>query len=127
MLLVNYLAQLWGFSLIVVSLAFLVNPKNTKTIFRLAEDEKILFLVGIINVILGVALVLAYNIWASNWKTIITIIGWLVVIRGCLILFLPDFVKEMVEKVKRNTDWIPPVFVVCVLLGCFLVYMGFVG
>lgn len=121
---VHFLAELWGFSLIIVSLAFLVNPKNIKHVMAMAEDEKVLLLVGIINVVLGVALVLTYHVFDTSWKTTITLLGYLVLARGGIILFLPKTIKNIIAKVKENHNWIEAIFVVAVILGCVLVYLG---
>lgn len=121
---VNFLAELFGFSLIIVSLAFLINPKNITHIFNLIEDEKVLLLVGIINIVLGVALVLSYNVWDQSWKVLVTILGWLVIARGAIILFLPNVVKKVATELKSHRDWVSILFVACVILGCVLVYFA---
>ncbi len=122
---VNFLAKLWGFSLVIVCFSLLINQKNIKRVFKLVEDEGLLFLVGIINVILGIALVLSYGVFDSSWRIIITILGWLVLIRGSIILLFPHFVEKMVAKVKNRADWISVILVVAVFLGCVLLYLGF--
>ncbi len=121
---VNFLAELFGFSLILVCLSFLISQKNTRNIFHLVEDEKLLLLVGMINIVLGVAVILTYNVWDLSWRVIVTVLGWLVIIRGSLILFLPDTVKKIAEKLRSKVNWLPIMFFVGVLLGCLLVYFG---
>ncbi len=122
---VNFLAEFWGFSFIIISLAFLINPKNIEDIIELVGDKKNVLMFGIINVMIGVASVLLYNVWDSSWKVIITIIAWLIVIRGIVCLFFPDIIKKIIEtKIKIYKDWFSVVFVASVLLGCLLVYWG---
>ncbi len=127
MQMINFLAQLWGFSIIIIALAFLINPKNVKSFFQLVDDDKALFLVGMINIVLGVALVLAYNTWDSSWRTIISILGWFVIVRGSVILFLPHVIKNIVAWIKNRMDWLQMAFVAAVVIGCALVYLGFAG
>jgi uncharacterized membrane protein len=124
---VNFLAQLWGFSLIIVALALLLRPKNLEAIFHLVKDEKMMVLVGMINAVFGIALLLTYNVWDSTWHVIISAFGWLVLTRGCAILFFPEKVEHMVAKMKSKNDWFSIILVVAILLGCFLLYKGFVG
>ena len=121
----NFLAQLWGFSLIIICFSLLFNKKNIQSVFGVFENHSLLFLLGMVNVILGVGSILFYNAWDSSWKTVITAIGWLVLARGLIILFAPNFVSKVVSIVKKHTDWFSIGLVVGVLLGCFLVYMGF--
>jgi len=122
---VNFLAQFWGFSLIIIPLAFLVYPKYIEYIVAAVETEKNILACGIINLMAGIVLVLLYNVWDTSWKTIITIIAWITLARGIVCLFLPDIVKKMAEKVKMHTDWLSVAFVGFVILGCVLIYSGF--
>ncbi len=122
--LVNFLAELWGFSLVIIPLSFLINPKHTDKILEVMEKETSLILHGMIRVVLGVAMLLSYNVWDNSWKTIITILGWLLVISGVGLLYAPSVAAKMIVKM-RDKNWIPFVLVVVILFGCFLVYMGF--
>ncbi len=121
---VNFLAQLWGFCFIIISLAFLVRQMYIEHFFSLMEDAKNLLLFGLVNVMTGIALILFYNVWESSWHVIITVLGWLVTIRGVALLFLPGMVQKGLAKVKSKTEWIPVGLVVFVLFGCILVYLG---
>ncbi len=124
MALSNFLAEIFGFSLAVAGLALLINQKNIKKLFQLAEDEAMTFCRGIVSFVIGVAIVLVHNIWASDWRVIITILGWLAVIKGVLCMFSPDSAKKWIDKVK-DKEWIPIALVVIVLIGCLLIYFGF--
>ncbi len=122
---VIFLAKLWGFSLVIFSFVMLIRPKRVDSIFRLVENEATLFLVGIINMVLGVALILSYNVWDASWKMVISILAWLVLARGLVILLFPDFVATILAKIKSRMDWIPIALVVTTVLGCFLIFLGF--
>lgn len=121
---VNFLAQLWGFSLVIISLSLLINPKRAKNILYVIEDEGALLLHGIMRVILGVAMVLTYNVWDISWKLIITILGWLLLLSGTGILFIPSWIAKIIAKIK-NGDLIPIGLTFLVLLGCALIYFSF--
>ena len=62
MALSNYLAELWGIFMIVIPLALLINQNYLKKLFESAKDYQKLFCWGIINFVIGVAMVLAHNI-----------------------------------------------------------------
>ena len=79
---------------------------------------------GIVRVVLGIAMVLTYNVWDMSWKTIISILGWLLLLSGAGLLFLPQLVEKAIAKL-RNSDILSIVLTCIVLLGCVLIYFGF--
>ena len=121
---VNFLAQFWGFSLVIISLALLVNSKYIEYAIQLMEDHKNVLVFGIVNVMLGIAFVLLYSVWDSSWRVIITILAWLVTLRGIVCLFSPHFIKKGIEKAKSHKDWFPYILVGFIILGCSLIYLG---
>lgn len=121
----NFLAQLWGFSLVIISLALLINEKYVEYLFKLAEDRKNLFIIGAVNIIIGSFLILFYNSWGFNWAVIVTMLGWLVFVRGVLVLFFPDLALKILAELKKRIEWLKFAFLFFVFLGCFLTYGGF--
>lgn len=122
---VNFLAGFWGFSLIIVGLAFLLNQKHLHKIIEYTENEAVMILTGIVATMLGVFFVLLYNVWIWNWQGVITLLGWAVLIKGILRLFFPAFVLEVLSKYKHKTMWLPYLFLGMIIVGCFLIYSGF--
>lgn len=122
---INFLAQLWGFSLVVIPLALLIKEKYVEYLFKIGEDRKNLFIIGVVNIIIGALLILFYNSWVFNWAAIVTILGWLVFIKGVLVLFFPNAALKILAELKKKAEWLKFVFLFFVLLGCFLIYSGF--
>lgn len=88
------------------------------------ESEIALFMHGMIRMVLGIAALLSYHIWDTSWKVLVTILGYVLVISGGGMLFLPELAKKMIVKLK-NSDWVLALLVVLVLIGCFLLYFSF--
>ncbi len=122
--LVNYLASVWGISIVIVSLAVLFKPNYLKLTFAGVEKEATMFNWGVISLVLGVATVLAYNVWGSSWQVIITIIGWLALLKGIAILFAPEQIKKWAKKIE-NAPFLPYAVMVLLLIGLILTYLGF--
>ena len=95
---VNFLALLWGFILVIIPLSFLVNSKNTKTIFHIVEDEKMLLLIGMISTILGIVSIVTYNIFDKSWQILITLLGWIILIKGIVLLFTPKIIVNLYRR-----------------------------
>jgi uncharacterized protein YjeT (DUF2065 family) len=124
MAIINYLTELIGFSFVVVAFALLLNPKQAKHIFLLVEDETYAFLSGIIAFVMGIAILLFYNVWSISWTVVITIFGWLSLIKGIILLCCPDLSKKWANKIKGK-DWLQIAYVVFVFVGLVLIYCGF--
>jgi uncharacterized membrane protein len=124
MTLSNYLAEVWGISIVLISLALLIKPKHLKRLFAEVENETMMFLGGIISLIIGVAMVLAHNVWVQNWQVIVTILGWGSLVKGLSVLFLPELIKNWVKKME-TAPFLPFALLVMLFIGLALTYFGF--
>ncbi len=124
MALSNYLAEIWGISLVVVSLALLIKETHLKRLFAEIETEENFFLWGLISFVIGISTVLAHNIWIKDWRVIITIFGWAALIKGLSLLFTPELAKKWVKKIE-NAPFLPYALVVAVFIGLAITYLGF--
>lgn len=124
MALSNFLANIWGLSFIIVALSLLIYQKNIKRLFQLAENEINLFFCGVCSSVVGIAMILTHNLWVSDWRVIVTLLGWIALVRGIMLLFSPEIVISLHKKME-NSQWISYALVLAVLLGCVLIYLGF--
>lgn len=124
MAIVNFLASIFGLSFIVVGLSLLISQKEVKKIIESFENETTLFLFGILSFIIGTAMLLNYNVWAKDWKVVVTILGWVTLVKGLISLFLPETTIKYLKKAK-DCSWLSYGLVAVVVVGCVLVYFGF--
>ena len=120
----NYLAQIWGISTVVILLALLIKEKHLKRFFSSLDTENNFFLWGVISFVIGLAMVLTYNIWAWNWQVIITILGWASLLKGLLLLFCPETMVNYAKKIN-NEKWLPIWLMVLLIAGLVITYLGF--
>jgi uncharacterized membrane protein len=121
----NFLAELWGITIVVVSFALLINPKRLERLFAEVENEATMFFLGIVSLVIGITMVLVHNVWAPDWRVAITILGWLTLFKGLDILFLPECMKKRWPKMK-NWLWLL-IFTFLLFSGLVLAYLGFVA
>lgn len=122
--LVNYLADIWGISIVVISLALLIKEGHLKQLFAKINTEESLFIWGFVTFVIGIAMVLAYNVWVQGWQVIITILGWLTLLKGLCLLFTPEVFKKWAKKIE-TAQFIPYALVVLVVIGLVITYFGF--
>lgn len=119
-----FLAKAWGFFLLVISFAFLVNRKNLQTIFKAYENDWNVLLSGIVNLVVGILMVLSHNIWSADWRVLITLFGWIALIKGAVRLVWPGEVNIISNKLK-GSKWIPIFLVIALAFGLYLIFLGF--
>lgn len=123
---IQFLAQLWGFSLVVVGLALLISQKQLRNMLDFMGDQNRFLMHAVMRIVLGIASVLTYNVWDNSWQVIITILGWLMLLSGLVMLFTPSFVTKMVQKLK-NGSTMSFALTAAVIVGCVLIYFGING
>lgn len=120
-----FLAKLIGFYLVIVLTALLVNYSRFKHILiKTAKPTTTAFL-GMFSLIFGLVIVLLHNIWVWDWRVLITLIGWLSILRGIIRLFFPDWSKKMVVKFAKNKNYMMAMSVVFIAIGIFLLFHGY--
>jgi len=123
-MLANYLAEVWGISIIVVSLTLLIKEKHLKRLFSSIETEESLFMWGLISFVIGITMILSYNVWIQGWQVIITILGWASLIKGLFLLFSPELMKNWAKKIER-APFLPFALLIAVFIGLVITYFGF--
>lgn len=119
----NFLAELWGIIITIVSLTLLINLKQLEKLFVKIENKATIFFFGIITLIIGITIVLVHNVWALDWRVSITIFGWLTLLKGLDLLFFPERMKKRWPKMKK-WQWLL-IFTSLFLFGLILSYLGF--
>jgi hypothetical protein len=121
-----FLARLLGPLLLVVGVGILINPKPFHTMAsEVIRSVTLVYLFGLFDFAAGLAIVLTHNIWAANWRVLITLLGWLMLIRGAVRILIPETIMGFAAKVIRNKQLMPISGVVTGVLGLVLCYFGY--
>ncbi len=122
----NFLSAILGLFLVFIPLSLLMNPKKIKTLFSAMENDVTAYTCGVVSFVLGSATVLLNNVWAYDWRTLITIFGWILIIRGLVLMFWQEGALMFIRKIK-DKERLSYALLAAVFLGLILVYFGFVG
>lgn len=121
-----FLAQLIGLSLVIVALAGLVRPRLIIEAIRDFDQESFSTLaIGVMTIMAGLAVVISHNVWEGSWRSLVTIMGWGALLKGCTYLVAPDFLVGTGKAVMRDRSLTRALLVVVLLLGMYLAYKGF--
>jgi hypothetical protein len=86
-----FLGKLIGFYLLFFALYLLVQPRTAlATLTDFIQSPTLVLLCAILAVTAGLAIILNHNVWKGGaFPVVVTIIGWLALIKGLVLLLLP--------------------------------------
>ncbi len=124
-----FLARLLGPILLVPGLGLLSNPGGFRTMAaEVLGSLTLIYLFGVIDFAGGLAIVLTHNVWIASWHVLITLIGWLLLLRGAARILIPDTIKSYAATTLiPNNQFYLVSGVVLVILGLVLCYFGYVA
>jgi hypothetical protein len=86
----TFLARLIGLYCIIISVAMLIHKQAAMDVLiAMLHNAPLLFALGGITVIAGLAMILSHNIWSGGVvPVLVTLTGWIALVKGSLLLFL---------------------------------------
>jgi hypothetical protein len=123
----RFLAELIGLLQLSLGVSLLFQKAVfIKVLTDLTANRSALFMVGVLLLLAGLAIVLTHNIWTGGVLTIaITLIGWILILRGLASMFLPgDGMPRMIRWCKvEELSWLYAAWVLAI--GAWLTWAGF--
>lgn len=122
----NLLIRFLGLYMAIVSVAVLTDKKRLQHIFKIYGTGEIGFLTGIMDTALGLVLVLARkSTWTLSIDGIITLLCWLILLKGLTLLFAQESVTKISDKLRKNKNLTTFSLVIIFLVGLYLSFVGF--
>ena len=122
-----FLARLLGPTFVVIALAMLINLGMYESMIAEALHPGILFyLSGLLSLLAGLAIVNLHNTWHSNWRVIITVLGWLMTIGGIIRIVLPQVAIAIGSTIYSGRASTIVAALIVGTLGAFLSFKGYV-
>jgi len=120
--------QLFGLAYTAVSLGGLLTKTDyiQNLLNEFATSPALLHLSGIMAVVVGFLLVTFHNVWVLDWTVIITIFGWLSLIKGLMLMALQGVYGKIFDYMSKRTTFLKVYSVLVLLLGIFFLVLGFV-
>ncbi len=101
------LARFWSILVMAFAIIFLINPKSLDRLYSYLEDEKFVFIIGFFSFIIGLITILLHNVWVVNWSIMVTIFGWIALIKGISrIAFTTEFTINSKRINSINIRWV---------------------
>ncbi|MEO9484320.1 MAG: hypothetical protein ABJG47_12765 [Ekhidna sp.] len=91
---------------------------------KIVNDSTYLFLGGWVATCMGAVLVHIHNLWVNDWRLLITIISWTILLKGITLLAFP-------RAIRLFEEWFTPRGIqnyflpIVIMLGLIFGYFGF--
>lgn len=120
-----FLSQLWGPVVLAVGLGVFINREYYARIFRDLEKETLaVFIFGMIGMAVGIAHVMTHNSWESLAEILVSLLGWLLLIRGVIFVLAPRFV-DTVGNLIAKFNILPYAGGLMLATGAYLTWFGY--
>jgi hypothetical protein len=75
----------------------------------------------------GIAIVAFHQYWRGGAAIIVSVLGWLLVLRGLFLLFFPHTLMSLANHMIGATAVWQVVYIVMAIIGLYLTYVGWTG
>jgi hypothetical protein len=120
------LARIIGPLLVIVGAGIFINLEHyRRLVVDFGASPLSIYMAGTIALLSGLLIVTFHNVWEPRWPVIITILGWLTLIKGAARIILPKLVAERSGLYGRNTNTVMATAIFVLVLGGVLSYFGY--
>ena len=118
------LARLIGPVEVVLAIGILANRAVYKDVTaQLLGNPALVSITGILGLTAGLAILNAHSRWTSDWRSLITLLGWFLTLVGVFRIFAPDLVRYL--SIPANNTAITVAGVLLLTSGGILTYQGY--
>ena len=118
--------QIFGLTYLAIGLGMLVNPRfYGEMLNKMINNEAVLFVTGLLVFVIGYFLVAYHNIWTGGWTIVITIFGWLALLKGLMMIVVPEQSIKLYRSIKISGGQVSIYGAIVFVLGVIFAYFGY--
>jgi len=102
-----WLGSIFGPLLLIMGIWILSYAQNVVKILASVKNSPAAFwMTGFVNLLVGLTIISLYNYWMANLAFLVTLLGWVMFLRGLLVFFFPKVVFMTLDtRVKTVRLW----------------------
>jgi hypothetical protein len=118
-----FLGKLIGFYLAFFGIYILVQRQTAlNTLTTLVHNTPLMLVCALLGMTAGLAIILSHNVWSGGGLPIIvTVAGWLALIKGLILLLLPPAAQPTYFEAFRFGQFMYFYAIVLLVLGAYLI------
>lgn len=123
-----FLAQLIGPTMLAVGLGIFFSRYYYTKVYRHLENETLAVLMsGIAALVIGILMVRNHNEWDGFVATVVTLVGWLSIAKGLMLIIIPRTVDRIGDALSVRPSWFPVVGAIYAVIGAILSYAAYIA
>lgn len=121
----RFIARTLGLFGLIFCFAFLASGGSLlERLITAMCDPGILLMSACMTLTIGIAIVVGHNVWDGTWRVVITVIGYLSLLKGFILLAWPDSIMEF-SKGMVESGMMPVQIMFSVAFYGWLTWLGF--
>lgn len=122
-----YVFQLLGLAYFAAGLGMLIRPAfYARMIAQMLESPPVIYVSGFMTLTLGYLLIRFYGTTSADLRLILTIIGWIALLKGLNAIILPDLLIKFSRGFLRSGRTVAVAGTVMTAVGIAMMYVGFI-
>jgi hypothetical protein len=126
----RYIARLMGPVLLLIGVGMIMGMLTegdgySSIMKEFIGSRALIFVTGALALVAGLAVVNAHNLWVPDWRVIVTILGWLFILRGVMNLVFPATVQTLGDRMIASHAGVLAGAAFTIALGAILSIMGY--
>jgi hypothetical protein len=122
----KFLSKVIGLYEVIIGLVMLKNMNLfASNIQAMINDEPLMIYIGCVTLIMGLLMVVSHNIWQWSWQVMVTIVAWIVLIKGAAILLFPHSMDQITMQFVMNPGLAYTSAIFEMIIGLIFCYFGF--
>jgi hypothetical protein len=121
-----FIARLAGPFFIAAAVGMLLNRAiYAAMIAEFVHSYALIYIAGLLALVGGLAILNVHRAWTSDWRVIITVLGWLMVIGGVVRIVLPQLTAAIANAIYSGPTAMVILALITLALGGFLSFQGY--
>lgn len=119
----QWMSSVFGPFLVILGLWVLFYSENiSKIATSLKGNPSCFYLMAIVKLLIGLSVINTYNVWTMTLPVALTIFGWYMLLRGVMVLFVPQMAMKCWNHHAKNPKAWGFVHFVWGIILCYLAF-----
>lgn len=121
-----FIAQIFGVAYVIIGLGLFFNSQYySKAYVEMMKNSALLMTVSLVALVVSIVIVLVHNVWEWQWYVIVTLLGWIGLVKAFLLVVFPKQMVGFSAAMLKNKIFVMLGGLFFTALGVVLCYFSF--